>query len=193
MEEKITRNTKETQIQVGISLNTEGESSIRTGIGFFDHMLTLFAFHGLMTLEVECNGDLEVDDHHSVEDIGIALGKAFAQALPETKNYTRYGSCLLPMDETLARAVVDLSGRPYLVFQAEFNREMVGTLATEMIEEFFRAFAMNAGITLHLKVEYGKNDHHKAEALFKAAGRALRQATAPDTQRTGVSSTKGVL
>jgi imidazoleglycerol-phosphate dehydratase len=189
----INRKTNETNISLELNLYGQGKSAITTGIGFFDHILTLFAFHGLFDINLTCQGDLEVDDHHSIEDIGIALGQAFRQSLPENKNFVRYGSCILPMDETLANAVVDISGRPFLVFQADFTREMVGNLSTEMIEEFFRAFAMNAGITLHLKIEYGKNDHHKIEALFKATARALRIALEPDPKLDSVSSTKGVI
>ncbi|MCI0513343.1 imidazoleglycerol-phosphate dehydratase HisB [candidate division KSB1 bacterium] len=189
----ITRNTRETQIQLSIQLNGAGQAEIHSGIGFFDHLLTLFAFHGLFDLKLECKGDLQVDEHHTVEDIGIVLGQAFRRGLPQNLNFQRYGTCLLPMDETLVQAVVDVSGRPYLVFQATFTREKVGDLPTEMVVEFFRAFVTHAQITLHLQIQYQTNTHHAIEALFKAAGRALRQALTPDPLRTGVSSTKGVL
>jgi len=187
------RHTRETKIELKLELQGRGQSTIQSGIGFFDHVLTLFAFHGLFDLNLSCQGDLQVDEHHSVEDIGIVLGQAFREALPATLNVKRYGCCLLPMDETLARAVVDLSGRPFFQLNAEFKREKVGDLPTELIAEFFRAFATHAKITLHLAIEYGENEHHKIEALFKATARALRQALEIDPNRQEVSSTKGIL
>ena len=190
---QLIRKTKETQINLELQLNGTGQSNISTGVGFFDHMLTLFAFHGLFDLTIQCRGDLNVDDHHTIEDVGILLGQALCQALPEKKNYRRYGAALLPMDETLARAVIDLSGRPFFVLNAQFSREKLGVFSTEMVEEFFRAFAMNAKLTLHLAIEYGRNEHHKIEALFKAAARALAQALEVDSRRTQPASSKGML
>ena len=187
------RETKETRISLTLNVYGTGQSQISTGVGFFDHMLTLFAFHGGFDLNIRCEGDVDVDDHHSVEDIGILLGTALLQSFPEARNFRRYGLSFLPMDEALARAVVDLSGRPFLVFNAEFERPLIGTFSTEMVEEFFRALAYNAKMTLHLSVEYGQNTHHKIEALFKAAGQALREALEIDPHRDSVASTKGVL
>ena len=190
---QLSRETKETRISLTLDVYGTGHSQISTGVGFFDHMLTLFAFHGGFDLNIRCEGDVAVDDHHTVEDIGILLGTALLQSFPETRNFRRYGLSFLPMDEALARAVVDLSGRPFLVFNAEFERSLIGTFSTEMVEEFFRALADNAKMTLHLSVEYGRNTHHKIEALFKASGRALREALEIDPHRQGVASTKGVL
>ena len=170
-----------------------GEVSVSTGIGFFDHMLTLLGRHALMDLSIKCTGDTQVDCHHTVEDVGIALGQAFAQALGDKRGIARYGSFYLPMDETLALVALDLSGRPYLAFDAEFTAPLLGSFETETVEEFFRAFAFNGGVTLHAKVLYGANTHHKAEALFKGLGRALRAACAPDARETGIPSSKGVL
>lgn len=184
-----TRKTKETDISVALSLDG-GSVDIATGIGFFDHMLNAFAVHGGFGLSVRVTGDLAVDGHHTVEDTGIALGKALAEALGDKGGIARYGSFLLPMDETLALAAVDVSGRPFLVMNARFPEQRVGGFDTCLTGEFFRAFAFNAGITLHLKLEYGGNSHHMIEALFKAAAHALRQAAAP---RDGLLSTKGVL
>lgn len=183
------RTTKETDIDLTLDLSG-GEVKVASGIGFFDHMLTALAVHAGWGLTVTCNGDLEVDGHHSVEDIGIVLGQAFAGAVDKTA-ITRYGTAFIPMDEALARGVVDVSGRPYLVFQAELSAPMVGDFDTQLTEEFFRAFAMNAGITLHLALLYGSNCHHQIEGLFKAAAHALAEALAP--RSGGVLSTKGVL
>lgn len=184
------RKTNETDISVSLSLDG-GEVSVSTGIGFFDHMLHAFAVHGGFGLNVEAAGDLFVDCHHTVEDVGIVLGRAFAAALGDRAGIARYGSFYIPMDEALAFASVDISGRPFLVFQADFQQERVGDFDTCMTEEFMRAFAVNAGITLHLRVEYGSNSHHEIEALFKAAAHALGMASA-ETGR-GVLSTKGTL
>lgn len=189
---KIERNTNETNIKVEINLDGEGKTDIKSGIGFFDHMLNLFAFHSRTDINLRCDGDLYVCDHHSIEDIGIALGQAFKEALGDKNGINRYGSFFIPMDETLAFASIDISGRPYLVFDCSFNREKVGEMSTEMTEEFFRAFAMNAGVTLHLKVLYGANDHHKIEGLFKAFARAVKEAKDVNS-KNGVPSTKGVL
>lgn len=189
---KIERNTKETSISLGLELDGKGNSEIDTGVGFFDHMLTLFAFHGKMDLNIKAKGDLNVCDHHTVEDIGIALGEAFKNAIGDKNGINRYGTFYIPMDETLALASIDISNRPYLVFDCDFKREKVGEMATEMVGEFFRAFAFNAGITLHLKVIYGENDHHKIEALFKALGRAIKEAKFINPEN-GLPSTKGKL
>lgn len=187
------RNTKETKIKLTINLDGEGKTNIDTGVGFFDHMLNLMAFHGGIDLEIKANGDLEVCDHHMVEDTGILLGKAFLEALGDKKGINRYGTFFLPMDETLVQVSLDISGRSFLVFDAEFKRDTVGTFSTEMTEEFFRAFAFNSGITLHAKVLYGSNDHHKIEALFKALGRALREAKSINENDMRLPSTKGML
>lgn len=189
----VKRITKETRITATVNLNGTGKSVVSTGIGFLDHMLDLFARHGLFDMSVQCRGDLHVDDHHTTEDVGIALAKAFASALGEKRGIARYGSSYVPMDEALARCVVDLSGRSALVFRAEFNRKKVGDLSTEMIEHFFQSFADNCRANIHLEVLYGKNTHHKIEALFKAFARAMRQACEPDPRVKGVPSTKGKL
>lgn len=186
------RITKETSVKLEINLDGNGNSEISTGIGFFDHMLTLFAFHGKIDLNIVSNGDLEVCDHHTIEDIGITLGEAFKEAIGNKEGINRYGTFYVPMDETLALASVDISGRPFLVFDCIFNREKVGEMSTEMAIEFFRAFAFNANITLHLKVLYGENDHHKIEALFKAFGRAIKEAKFRSLEN-GIPSTKGIL
>ena len=190
---KIFRETKETEIEVEINLDGGGKTSIDTGIGFFNHMLNLFAAHGQFDLTVKCNGDLEVDGHHSVEDIGIALGTAIKNALGDKRGINRYGTFFLPMDESLALVSLDISGRPFLVFDAGELAPMIGSFDTELTEEFLRALAFNAGITLHVKILYGKNSHHKVEAIFKALGHALRIATEYDAKNTGVPSTKGIL
>lgn len=186
----ITRKTKETVISASLNLDG-GEVKIKTGIGFLDHMLTALGVHGGFGLTLAAKGDLEVDGHHTAEDVGIVLGKAFCEALGDKGGIVRYGNAYIPMDEALGFCAVDISGRPFLVFNAEFVNEKIGELDTCLIEEFMRAFAFNAGITLHLRCEYGKNDHHKAEALFKALAYALKTATRPNSG--GVVSTKGVL
>jgi imidazoleglycerol-phosphate dehydratase len=190
---KIVRKTKETDIKVSVLLNGTGKSSVSTGIGFLDHMLDLFAKHGLFDLTVSCKGDLHVDDHHTTEDVGIALAKAFTAALGDKKGIARYGTAYVPMDEALARCVVDLSGRSALVFNAEFNRKKVGDLSTEMIEHFFQSFAENIKANIHIEVLYGRNTHHKIEAIFKSFARAMRQACEMDLRIKGVLSTKGSL
>lgn len=190
---KIFRETKETKIEVEINLDGEGKTEIKTGIGFFDHMLNLFAAHGQFDLRVDCAGDLEVDGHHSVEDIGISLGAAIKNALGDKRGISRYGTFFLPMDESLALVSLDISGRPFLVFDAGELAPTVGTFDTELTEEFFRALAFNAGLTLHIKILYGKNSHHKIEAIFKALGHALRIAVTHDEKIKGVPSTKGLL
>ena len=187
---EIKRKTKETDISVALDLDG-GNVNIRTGIGFFDHMLTAFAVHGGFGLEVFVEGDLDVDTHHTVEDTGIALGAAFKKALGDMGGINRYGSFYIPMDESLALCALDISNRPFLVFNAEFKEERCGEYETCCTEEFFRAFAVNAGITLHLNVLYGSNSHHEIEALFKALAHAMKIAVAPSSG--GVLSTKGVL
>ena len=187
----VQRKTNETEISVEVCLDS-GERSISTGVGFFDHMLTAFAVHGGFGLRVEALGDLEVDCHHTVEDTGIVLGQAFSQALATKRGIRRFGQAFIPMDEALAFAAADISGRPFLVFQGEFPQERVGDFDACMTEEFFRAFAVNAGVTLHLRCEYGKNSHHMIEALFKAAAHALRDAVSLDEGGVILSS-KGAL
>ncbi len=185
-----TRKTKETDITVELSLDG-GTVDISTGIGFFDHMLTAFAVHGGFGLRIKAKGDLYVDGHHTVEDTGIVLGKAFAQAFGDKSGIARFGSFYVPMDEALAFAAVDVSGRPFLAFRADFSQERTGEYDLCLTEEFMRAFAMNAGVTLHIRLEYGSNAHHEVEAIFKAAAHALRLATAKTGG--GVLSTKGSL
>ena len=189
----IERNTKETKIRVTLELDGAGNGTIDTGIGFFDHMLEGFTRHGLFDLTAKCQGDVQVDSHHSIEDMGIVLGTAIREALGDKKGIVRYGSCMLPMDETLAMCAIDLSGRPYLVFDAPFQGEMVGAMDTQMAREFFYAVSYAAGMNLHLKVLYGENDHHMMEALFKAFAKALDAATRFDPRITDVLSTKGTL
>ena len=189
----VERNTKETQIRVTLELDGTGMGQIDTGIGFFDHMLEGFTRHGLFDLTAKCQGDIQVDSHHSIEDMGIVLGSAIREALGDKKGIVRYGSCMLPMDETLAMCAIDLSGRPYLVFDAPFKGAMVGTMDTQMAREFFYAVSYAAGMNLHLKVLYGENDHHMMEALFKAFAKALDAATRFDPRITDVLSTKGSL
>lgn len=196
MKERIgscTRNTKETEISLSINLDGQGKNQIETGIPFFDHMLNGFARHGLFDLEVRVKGDLEVDCHHTVEDTGIVLGQAIADALGDKAGIRRYGSCILPMDETLALCAIDLSGRPYFKYDAEFTVERLGGLDTEMIKEFFYAVSYSAAMNLHLKILDGGNHHHMAEALFKAFGKALDAATMEEPRMQGVWSTKGSL
>lgn len=190
---EVTRQTAETKIRLILNLDGAGTSTIQTGIGFFDHMLTLLAKHGGFDLAVACDGDIEVDGHHTVEDIGIVLGQAFAKVTADKRGMARYGSWLLPMDETLIMAAVDISGRPYLVYDAPVDAPMIGAYDTELTEEFLRAFVVHAGITLHIKKVHGKNAHHIVEGIFKALGRVLRQATRIDTSIQGVLSTKGSL
>lgn len=189
----ITRKTKETDIVVTINLDGQGVNDINTGIGFLDHMLNGFARHGLFDLSVKVTGDLEVDCHHTTEDTGIVLGQAIADALGDKAGIKRYGHFMLPMDETLVLSAIDLSGRPYLNFDAPFTVPSIGDLDTEMIREFFYAVSYSAAMNLHLKVLDGTNNHHIAEALFKGFGKALREAAAPEPRMSGVWSTKGSL
>lgn len=191
---EITRKTRETDIEVIINLDGNGESEISTGIGFFDHMLTALSKHSGIDMKISCKGDLEVDAHHSVEDTGIVLGQAVAEALGDKVGIRRYGQARIPMDEALGEAVIDISGRPFIVYNCEFKGDMMGQMDTQLVEEFMRSFAYNAGITLHIGAPYGTNDHHKAEAMFKALARALRQATEIDPRFEGqIVSTKGSL
>ncbi len=188
---EITRKTGETEITVSIDLDGNGKANICTGIGFFDHMLTAFTVHSGFDMRVKAHGDLEVDAHHTVEDTGIVIGQAFKQAVGDMKGIVRYGSAYIPMDEALGFCSLDVSNRPFLVFDADFSDDRIGTFDTCLTEEFFRSFAFNAGITLHLKKEYGKNDHHIAEALFKATAHALGDAVIVKSNK--ILSTKGVL
>ena len=192
-EAEIRRETAETAIRVRLVLDGSGTARIATGIGFFDHMLEQIARHTLVDLEVEATGDLHIDDHHTVEDVGIALGRCLAQALGDKRGIRRYGACLLPMDETLVRAALDLSGRPFLVWKVDFPTPKIGSFDTELVREFWTAFAMNGGVTLNIACLDGANSHHIAEATFKAVARALREAVEPDPRATGIPSTKGTL
>src|SRR6202163_369220 len=191
---QVKRATKETDIEVAVSLDGTGTSSIATGIGFLDHMLDLLARHSRLDITVAAKGDLHIDHHHTTEDVGIALGQAVKQALGDMKGITRYAYGRVPMDEALRRAAIDVSGRPFLVFKATFIRDKVGAFDTELVQEWFQAFAMNAGLTLHVETLYGTNDHHISESCFKALARALRTAVAIDPRAKGEGpSTKGSL
>ncbi|MGN6585238.1 MAG: imidazoleglycerol-phosphate dehydratase HisB [Rhizobiaceae bacterium] len=191
---EISRGTKETEIAVSVDLDGAGRSEIATGVGFFDHMLEQLSRHSLIDMTAKAKGDLHIDDHHTVEDTGIALGQAVAKALGERRGITRYASIDLAMDETLTRAAVDVSGRPFLVWNVSFSAPKIGTFDTELVREFFHAFAQNAGITLHVMNHYGANNHHIAETCFKAVARALRTAIEPDPrQGDAIPSTKGTL
>jgi imidazoleglycerol-phosphate dehydratase len=188
---RIQRKTKETDITLELNIDGNRQVDIKTGIPFFDHMLTLFGFHAGFDLKIETHGDLEVDDHHTVEDVGIALGQAFYQAIGQMKGINRYGMMYLPMDEALARAVIDISNRPYLYYKASYQRIEIGGLSLENVLEFFRAFVNESRMNLHLEVLYGENDHHKVEAIFKACARAIKEASTIVSQ--DILSTKGVL
>ena len=187
----ISRETGETKVELALNIDEQGDNIISTGVGFFNHMLNLLAFRAGFTLNINCVGDIEVDCHHTVEDVGIVLGKAINDALGDKKGIARYGNTAIPMDEALARCDLDISGRGYLLFNAKLNAPMCGSFASEMTEEFFRALAINAGITLHINVPYGTNTHHVIEAIFKSVGAALGQAI--KINGTAVSSTKGLL
>ena len=190
----VKRVTKETDIEVAVDLDGKGACNVSTGIGFFDHMLDLLARHSRIDITVKAKGDLHIDHHHTTEDVGIALGQAVRQALGDMKGIARYASVHVPMDEALTRVAIDVSGRPFLVFKAVFGRDKVGAFDTELVQEWFQAFAMNAGITLHVETLYGTNDHHIAESCFKGLARALRAAFAIDPRAAGeVPSTKGRL
>lgn len=191
---EVSRSTSETRLTVKIDLDGTGRHDARTGVGFFDHMLDQLARHALIDIEVRAEGDLHIDDHHTVEDVGIALGRALAEALGDKRGIRRYGSCHLAMDEALVRAALDLSGRPFLVWKVAFPSPKIGTFDTELVREFFTAFAMNARMTLNVALLDGENSHHIAEAAFKAVAQALRAAVEPDPRRAGeVPSTKGTL
>jgi imidazoleglycerol-phosphate dehydratase len=190
---EIKRKTKETDIRVSIDLDGAGAGRIATGVPFLDHMLELFARHGLFDLEIACKGDLQIDDHHSVEDTAICLGQAFAAALGDKAGIVRYGAAYVPMDETLARAVVDLSGRYYLVYKVRNTRDRIGNFSVELAEHFWHSFAEHCKCNLHIEVFYGRNQHHILEAVFKSAARALSQAARIDQRIQGVMSTKGTI
>ena len=191
---QVKRTTKETDIDVAVDLDGKGVSQIATGIGFLDHMLDLLARHSRIDITAKAKGDLHIDDHHTAEDVGIALGQAFKQALGDMKGITRYADVHLPMDEALTRVAIDISGRPFLVFKVAFKHHKIGTFDTELVNEWFQAFAMNAGITLHVETLYGSNDHHISESCFKGLARALRAAVAVDPRaKDEIPSTKGSL
>ena len=190
---KIERKTKETAIKLELNLDGSGKTNIKSGIGFLDHMLDLLAFHGMFDLKLKCDGDLEIDTHHTTEDIALALGRALAEAVGEKKGIFRYGHSYVPMDESLIRAALDLSGRPEFVFHGEFTQPTIGYLDTQMITHFFKSLAVSARMTLHLSILYGINDHHKCEGMFKSVGRALQAAVELDPRRKDVVSTKGIL
>jgi len=190
----VERNTKETQIKTRVDLDGQGTYHVSTGIGFLDHMLEQLSRHSLIDLDLEANGDLHIDNHHTTEDSGIAIGEAVAKALGDRKGITRYGDAMIPMDETLVRVAIDLSNRPYLVWRVSLQRDKLGTMDTELFKEWFQAFAQAAGATLHVEVLYGENTHHMVEACFKGLARALRQAVTLDPRKAdAVPSTKGVL
>jgi imidazoleglycerol-phosphate dehydratase len=190
---EISRQTKETKIRVAIDLDGSGRTAPHTGVGFFDHMLDLLGRHSLIDLDVQAEGDLQVDSHHTVEDVGIVLGQALEQALGDKRGIQRYGWAAIPMDESLAQVAIDLSGRPAFVFNVAFKGETIGVFPVELVEEFFKAFATTAKMNLHIAVPYGTNNHHISEAIFKAAARALRQAVTHDPRNDDVPSTKGSL
>ncbi|QSI77926.1 MULTISPECIES: imidazoleglycerol-phosphate dehydratase HisB [Niveibacterium] len=191
---EVTRNTLETRITVRLNLDGTGQSKLATGIGFFDHMLDQIARHGLIDLDVQCEGDLHIDGHHTVEDVGIAIGQAFAKAVGDKKGLTRYGHAYVPLDEALSRVVVDLSGRPGLELHCDFTAGMIGGLDTQLVHEFFQGFVNHAGVTLHIDNLRGRNAHHQCETIFKAFARALRMATTEDPRAAGMMpSTKGSL
>lgn len=190
---KSIRETAETVITMNFSIDGSGQTKIQTGVGFLDHMLTLFTKHGRFDLSVLCDGDLEVDQHHTVEDIGIVLGQVFLESVGTKEGIERYADVTVPMDEALATVTMDISGRPFLVYKVEGLKEQVGQFDTELVEEFFRAFVNQAKVTLHINVEYGRNTHHMIEAIFKAFGRALRTACTINPQVQGIPSTKGIL
>ncbi|MCX9154860.1 imidazoleglycerol-phosphate dehydratase HisB [Niveibacterium sp. 24ML] len=191
---EVTRNTLETRITVRLNLDGSGQSNLATGIGFFDHMLDQISRHGLIDLDVQCEGDLHIDGHHTVEDVGITIGQAFAKAVGDKKGLTRYGHAYVPLDEALSRVVVDLSGRPGLELHCDFTAGMIGALDTQLVFEFFQGFVNHAGVTLHIDNLRGRNAHHQCETIFKAFARALRMATTPDPRAAGMMpSTKGSL
>ncbi len=190
-ETKLNRNTKETQIQLYLNIDGTRQIDVDTKIPFFDHMLTLMAFHGNFDLNIQCDGDIDVDDHHTIEDVGLVLGDAIKEIINTKKGLRRYSSIFMPMDESLTRIVLDISNRPYLGYRMRLNREKVGTMDTQNVQEFFKALIANARLTLHIDLLYGENDHHKIEAVFKAFGKALKEATTIEGK--SVNSSKGVL
>ncbi len=190
---ELSRKTYETDVNVKINLDGSGKYNIDTGIGFLNHMLCMIAKHGMTDLDIAAKGDLNVDFHHTMEDVGIVMGKCIKDSLGDKKNIKRYGTFFIPMDESLSMVSIDLSGRPYLVFDADFKTEKVGQMDTELVEEFFRAVAFNAEMTLHIKVIYGKNTHHMIEGIFKAFGHALKEAVSIDSSINGIMSTKGTI
>ncbi|WP_439123897.1 imidazoleglycerol-phosphate dehydratase HisB [Marivita sp.] len=190
----VTRNTAETRITVEVTLDGTGQYDNQTGVGFFDHMLDQLARHSLIDMKVRCDGDLHIDDHHTVEDVGIALGQALTQAMGDKRGIVRYGACLLPMDDALVRAALDLSARPFLVWNVDLPTAKIGTFDTELVREFFQAFSTHGGITLHVDMLHGLNSHHIAEAAFKAVARSLRDALEVDSRKAdAIPSTKGAL
>ena len=190
---QVHRTTNETDIGIYLAIEGKGKASVETGVGFLDHMLTLWAVHGLFDLEIKAKGDVHVDYHHTVEDVGIGLGMAISRAMKDLKGINRYGLQVIPMEEALCEVAIDFCNRPYLVFNCSFPTEKIGAFDTELVEEFLRAVVVNSGITLHVNVRYGKNSHHMAEAIFKAFGRAMDQATALNERIQGVPSSKGML
>lgn len=190
---EISRQTKETKITLALNLDGTGQSRVETGVGFFDHMLDLLSRHSLIDLSVDAEGDLDVDDHHTVEDVGIVLGQAIEKAVGDKRGIHRYGWAIVPMDESLAQVAIDLSGRAAFIFNATFNGPKIGKFDTELVAEFLKALATTARMNLHVNVPYGDNNHHIAEAIFKATAKALRQAVSADPRNTGVPSTKGAL
>lgn len=190
---QILRQTKETKVDVALDLDGGGNTSIHSGVGFFDHMLDLLGRHSLIDLTVNAEGDLQVDSHHTVEDVGIVIGQCLERALGDKRGINRYGWAIVPMDESLAQVAIDLSGRPAFVYNVKFAGGLIGTFAVELVEEFFKALCTNARMNLHINVPYGTNNHHVAEAIFKATARALRHAVSPDPRNQGVPSTKGSL
>lgn len=190
---QINRKTNETDISLSLNIDGAGNANIHTGIGFFDHMLILMCKHGFLDIDLKCTGDIEVDNHHTVEDIGIVLGDAFKEAIGDKVGIKRYSTVFTPMDESLSQISMDISGRPYLHFDVTFEREYVGKLETELIEEFFRAFINHAQVTLHIQLKYGTNTHHMIESIFKGFGRAIDQGTSFEDRIEGVLSTKGSL
>ncbi len=190
---QVNRTTNETDIGIYLAIEGKGKASVETGVGFLDHMLTLWAVHGLFDLEIKAKGDVHVDYHHTVEDVGIGLGMAISRAMKDLEGINRYGLQVIPMEEALCEVAIDFCNRPYLVFNCSFPTEKIGAFDTELVEEFLRAVVVNSGITLHVNVRYGKNSHHMAEAIFKAFGRALDQATTLNKRIKGVPSSKGML
>ena len=190
---ELARSTAETSIKLDFAIDGSGETAIKTGVGFFDHMLTLFTKHGLFDLKVDCDGDIEVDQHHTVEDIGIVLGQAFSESIGTKEGIDRYATISIPMDEALSTVSIDISGRPFFVYNVEGLKDKVGEFDTELVEEFFQAFVSHAKVTLHINLKYGKNSHHIIESIFKAFGRALSAASKINPDVKGIPSTKGML